>query len=145
MENVKNILEALLQPSSKQQAWKLHIIKNWPSIIGNLHEKVSLQKINNSSVVLGVYDSCWIQELYLLSKLILKKINAHLDHPRIETIRFQCIEKATKKESMKKKQTTDATSCNIILKPRELVALEKIRDPQLSQALQGFLAKCQQY
>jgi len=143
MNNVKTILDSLLQPSTKQETWKLNLIKNWPTIIGTpLHEKVSLQKINNTSVVLGVYDSSWMQELYLLSKLILKKINSHLDRPRIETIRFQCIEKKEPTHKLKEAQTQQERK--IILKPQEIKALQKIQDPQLSEALQGFLRKCQQ-
>lgn len=142
MQNVKNILDLLLQPSVQNEAWKLNLIKNWPTIIGSLHEKVSLQKINATSVVLGVYDSSWIQELYLLSKLILKKINSHLDRPRIETLRFQCIEK--KEQTIKRKPMLQRPEIKIILKPQESAALQKIQDPQLQAALQGFLRKCQQ-
>ena len=146
MQNVKNILDSLLQPSAQNEAWKLNLIKNWPTIIGSLHDKVSLQKINATSIVLGVYDSCWIQELYLLSKLILKKINSHLDRPRIETLRFQCIEPTSSNRSInKKKPTLQALPLKKIeLKPQEILALQKIQDPQLSDALQGFLRKCQQ-
>jgi hypothetical protein len=142
MQNVKNILDSLLQPNIQQEAWRLNLIKNWPTIIGSLHEKVSLQKINTTSLVLGVYDSSWIQELYLLSKLILKKINAQLDRPRIETLRFKCVEK--KEQIFKKKSTSTQQEKVIHLKPQEFLALKKIQDPQLSDALQGFLRKCQQ-
>lgn len=141
MQNVKNILDSLLQPSIHHEAWKLNLIKNWPSIIGSLHDKVCLQKIQATSVVLGVHDSSWIQELYLLSKLILKKINSHLDTPRILTLRFQCIEK---KEITKKKSVAVFIKKTVNLKPQEYKALEKINDPQLSAALQGFLERCLQ-
>lgn len=151
MHNVKNILDGLLQPSTQRESWKIHLIKNWPTIMGNLHEKISLQKIHSNCVVIGVYDSSWMQELYLLSKLILKKINDHLDRPRIETLRFVCIESSAVKNALDKKNLTDSIKNRSIrpekifsLKPHELVALEKIRDPQLSQALQGFLKKCQE-
>ena len=141
MQNVKNILDTLLQPSAHNEAWKLNLIKNWPTIIGSLHDKVSLQKIHATSVVLGVHDSSWIQELYLLSKLILKKINNSLDQPRILTIRFQCIEK---KEITVKPKSKTVVNKKIELKKNELQALEKINDPQLSDALQGFLQRCLQ-
>ena len=142
MQNVKNILDSLLQPSIHTEAWKMNLIKNWPTIIGSLHEKVSLQKINATSVVLGVYDSCWIQELYLLSKLILKKINSSLDRPRIETLRFQCIEK--KEQIIYKKPAPPRPERTTALKPQEISALQKIQDPELSAALEELLRKCQQ-
>ena len=140
MQNVKNILDSLLQPSIHKEAWKINLIKNWPTIIGSLHEKVSLQKINATSVVIGVYDSCWIQELYLLSKLILKKINSSLDRPRIETLRFQCIEK--KELVIKKQAPTQEQQLKRALKPKESLALQKIHDPQLYAALQTLLQRC---
>ena len=142
MQNIENILNSLLKPSERQEAWKLNLIKNWPTIISSLHEKVSLQKINATSVVLGVYDSSWIQELYLLSKLIVKKINKGLDRPRIETLRFQCIEK--KEPITKAKLIPLKKEVKIKLKPQEAFALRKINDPELSDALQGFLQKCLQ-
>ncbi len=140
MQNVKNILDSLLQPSLQKEAWKINLIKNWPTIIGSLHEKVSLQKINATSVVLGVYDSSWIQELYLLSKLILKKINSNLDRPRIETLRFQCIEK--KEHVVKKQAPMQELERKRTLKPQEILALQKIHDQQLSAALQSLLQRC---
>ena len=142
MQNVKNILDSLLQPSIHNEAWKLNLIKNWPTIIGSLHDKVSLQKIHATSVVLGVHDSSWIQELYLLSKLILKKINSGLDQPRILTLRFQCIEK--KEIVVKPKLKSVIVKKERELKPQEFKALQKINDPQLSDALQGFLQRCLQ-
>ena len=142
VQNVKNILDSLLQPSIHHEAWKLNLIKNWPVIIGSLHDKVSLQKITATNVTLGVQDSSWIQELYLLSKIILKKINSHLDQPRILTLRFQCIEK---KESNKKIIVKTLPIKKIKeLKPQEIMALKKIHDPELSRALQGFLQRCLQ-
>jgi len=142
MQNVKNILESLLQPSIHLEAWKLNLIKNWPTIIGSLHDKVSLQKIYATSVVIGVHDSSWIQELYLLSKLILKKINDALDKPRILTLRFQCIEKKIIIAKQKSKLITIKKKRE--LQPQEVKALQKIDDPQLSDALQGFLQRCLQ-
>ncbi|MBV8660731.1 MAG: hypothetical protein JO129_01125, partial [Candidatus Dependentiae bacterium] len=70
------------------------------------------------------------------------KINSHLDRPRIETLRFQCIEK--KEQTIKQKPTPPKLDIKITLKPQESAALQKIRDPQLQEALQGFLRKCQQ-
>ena len=142
VQNVKNILDSLLQPTIHHESWKINLIKNWPTIIGSMHDKVSLQKIQATNIVLGVHDSSWIQELYLLSKLILKKINSNLDEPRILTLRFQCIEKKTCVIKVKAQPATLKKKRD--LKPQETQALKKINDPQLSDALQGFLQRCLQ-
>jgi len=144
MENVKKILDGLLQPSNQEDSWKINLIKNWPNIIGSLHEKISLHKINAKTIVVGVYDSSWTQELYLLSKLILHKINSSLDRPRIESLRFQCIEKITHQSKKKHRQVYKNIFIKKPLKTEQRNALQKIQDPQLAQALQDFLQKCQQ-
>src|SRR5690349_13440966 len=87
---IKNILEDILGQGNNN-SWQLHLIKNWSSIIGKLSTKVKLEKISNDTIVLGVYDSCWMQELYLLSDELLKKINSKLDEPKIKQIRFKQI------------------------------------------------------
>jgi len=142
MKNVKNILDSLLQPTIHHESWKINLIKNWPTIIGSMHDKVSLHKIQSTNIVLGVHDSSWMQELYLLSKLILKKINKNLEEPRILTLRFQCIEK--KVRTIKAKPKSVFIPKKITLKPQENLALKNINDPQLSDALQGFLQRCLQ-
>ncbi len=142
MKNVKNILHTLLQPSNHHDSWKLELVKNWPTIIGSLHDKVSLQKIQATTIVLGVQDASWMQELYLLSKMIIKKINDGLDKPRITAIRLQCIEKKEKKALTKMVKKDSEQLVN--LQPEQIQALKKIKDPELLQALQGFLKKCLQ-
>ena len=109
--------------------------------MGNLVSKVSIHKIYNNSIVLGVSDSSWMQELYMLSNLIKKKINATLDEPRIETIRFQYVAKKekSKQQVLTSKQPEQSTRT---LTHKEKKALEKISDPELSEALQRLLTKC---
>ena len=84
-----------------------------------------------------------MQELYLLSKLILKKINKDLDSPRIETIRFQCLEKKKEKKEVFQEKVI-AIKKQIPLNSHQAKALSKINDQELSQELEKFLQKCQQ-
>jgi hypothetical protein len=142
MKDVKNILNILIQQNVHEESWKLQLVKNWPTVIGSLHDKISLQKIQATTIVLGVKDTNWMQELYLLSKMIIKKINDSLDKPRITAIRFQCVEKKAEKITTPKKITPENKP--ISLSSQQIQALEKIEDPELLQALQGFLKKCLQ-
>ena len=109
--------------------------------MGTLVSKVSIRKIYNDSITLNVSDSSWMQELYLLSSLIKKKINAALDKPRIETIRFYYA--AQKEEKIEKTIEEIATpNKEITLTTKEQNALKKISDPELYQALTRLLQKC---
>ncbi|MGZ6251129.1 MAG: DciA family protein [Candidatus Chromulinivorax sp.] len=146
MENIKNLLDTFIKPANIKDAWKLNLIKNWSTIIGNLQSKVCLQKIHTHHVVLGVYDTSWMQELYLLSTLILKKINNHLDSPRISSIRFVSVQPS----DQEKNRFSDNSKSNssffkkVQLSIIEKKALNKIKDQELAVALENFLQRCLQ-
>ncbi len=137
---IKQLIHAVFdQPDN----WKIDLLRNWDSIIGNLNTKVYLEKITDDTLVLGVTDSCWLQELYLLSHVILQVINEKLDRPRIKQLRF-------KKIGIRpvKKQTYTApkprTRTKRPLTQKEQRALTHIKDAQLQQALEDFLIRCYQ-
>lgn len=137
---IKDFLNSFLKTET---TWKLQLIKDWPKIIGKLGNKVKLEKVQETTLVLSVIDSCWLQELYLLSPILLHTINEKLDQPRIKRLRFKQSEikvknekRETKKEIYKVKQYT--------LSLTEQKALKRIDDQQLSSALKNFLYRCRQ-
>lgn len=138
--HIKDVVQKVVA-NQNSNSWQINLLTNWNSIIGGLKTKVKLEKIQDDTLILGVYDSSWMQELYLLSNVIIKTINSKLDQPRIKHIRFKRAEwKNENKEQIK--EIKKAHSKKIELSSRELFALKKIRDPQLSEALKNFLIKC---
>lgn len=140
MKHIKDCLPNI-SLSNHQKNWKFQLMHEWSTIMGNLVSKVSIYKIYNDSIILGVSDSGWMQELYLLSNLIKQKINTVLDKPRIETIRFQYIS-ANKTPKTNSIPAPAPTIPDRLLTTREKKALEKINDPELIQALTRLLQKC---
>lgn len=144
MNHIKNIVTQIIKSSSPEQNWKSSIMENWSEIIGSLASKVFIERIYQDTIILAVTDSCWMQELHLLSELIKTKINSALSQPRIKTIRF--------KYSTKKIMTQPKISVNEPLpfipkplSPQEQQALTCIQDQELSQALTRFLQKCHHF
>jgi hypothetical protein len=139
-QSIKSVFKNILAP---EQHWKLNLLNNWAAIIGSIGQYVHIEKIHDDTLILSVVDSCWMQELYLLSDLLLKKINQNLDEPRIKNLRF-------KQSSVRKKKVACAKvkpkplHKNVLLSAQERAALEKIKDPQLSKALEEFLVRCYQ-
>ncbi len=139
MQNIKSFLNIFIQP---QKSWKKKLLQEWPTIIGPLAANVSLEKIYDELIILGVPDSCWLQELYLLSDTILATVNKSLDQPRIKQVRFKQVlhkKKNQKVEEQKQKNETQSRS----LSNEEKKALDKIEDPQLKRSLHTFLSRCQ--
>ena len=135
---IKNILEHLL---GQHNNWQLQLLHNWPTIVGSIRTKVHLLKIQEDTLVIGVMDSCWLQELYLLSPLLIRTINEKLDQPRIKKLRFKTVGITDKKE--KKQAPNKKMSCSIVhLSAYEEETLRGIKDEQLRQSLKDYLLRC---
>jgi len=138
--NLKELLHALIRP---EKNWKTDLLYRWNDIIGPLHSKVRIDKVYDDTLVLGVFHSCWMHELYLLSPLLIKTINEKLDQPYIKEIRFKQI--GLKKS---KKNITEHNAINrnkvVHLTKEEEIRLEKIADPALRDALKAFRIRCYQ-
>jgi len=136
---IKHILDSFLVG---QDSWKTQLLGNWESIIGNLKDKVHIEQILDDTVILGVYNSSWMQELYLLSNVLLKLINQKLDQPRIKHLRFK---KSSKRVFVHRTTTMHAKNKKLVtLTQKEQHALTNIDDPDLRTALKEFLVRCYQ-
>ncbi len=128
---------------SKHKDWKFQLLSNWPSIVGNLETHVRLEKIDNETLVLSVQDSCWLQELYLLSPLLIRTINKTLDQPYVKHLRFKTAGVQYKKNKTHKKEATREYK-KVVLTKTEEEALHNIQDTQLKEVLRSFLIRCYQ-
>jgi len=137
-KSIKDLLPTILQNDDN---WKFTLLNSWQEIFGTLSSKVHLEKIQEDTLILGVLDSCWLQELYLLSPILLKTINKTLDQPRIKHLRFKTIgiKKNKQQEQLKKKQGQQVEK---ELSAVEQKALKQLKDQQLSQALKNYLLRC---
>jgi len=137
-KSIKDLLPTILQEHNN---WKFTLLNAWQDIFGSLSSKVHLERIHEDTLILGVQDSCWLQELYLLSPVLLKTINKTLDQPRIKHLRFKTIgvKKIKPLSVLKKKQEQ---KIEIPLTAQESSALQQLKDKQLSQALRNYLLRC---
>lgn len=137
-------MKSLVQNIFKEQDnWKIRLLKIWPEVLGHMNTKIHLEKIEDDCLVLGVSDSCWMQELYMLSPLLLATINKKLDVPRIKHLRFKKV--GIRNRSVKLPATRRRDPFIITpLSPKEELALTRIKDPELSNYLKDFLRRCQQ-
>jgi len=131
--NLKELLQTLINP---EQNWKTDLLYRWKEIIGPLHSKVRIEKIHNDTLILGVFHSCWMQELYLLSPLLIKTINGKLDQPYIKQIRFKQV--SLKKNKIKTSAISITHKKEVFLRKEDEHALAKITDPALRDALKAF-------
>jgi hypothetical protein len=141
----KKILYHFFSQNQETSAWKIELLQKWETVLGNLKTRVVLEKIQDDTLILGVHDSCWLQELYLLSPLIMATINANLDQPRIKNLRFKLTAPSTKKYIPRDQGTVNINTFKArALNAQEQRALDAITDEGLRQVLHDFLMKCSQ-
>lgn len=137
-------LKDILQKTLQQESWKLVLLAEWPTIMGSLAKRVQIERIDGSTLILGVQHASWMQELYLLSTVLLKTINTHLGKTYIQKLVF-------KTSGSKKKTTTPQERKPVYIKPQvvpltfaQKQALAAIKDPELQQSLREFFYRCMQ-
>ncbi len=136
-KQVKDIISTFFSDAD----WRVKLHMQWPSIVGELSDKVSIEKIEGDTLVLSVIDSCWLQELYFLSSLLRSTINKSLDQPRIKQIRFKKATVVTKKEGRFKEGMTCPIK-RIRLSHAEQYALDQLADKELQKVLERFCIRC---
>lgn len=138
---LKNLLHNFLSHKT-EHPWKVNLLSQWGSIVGNLSSKVMIEKIYEDTIVLGVYESCWMQELYLLSPLLIANINSNLDQPRIKKLRFKLVQQYAEKKDAVIQTKHVIPKNNRALNMHEEKALSTIQDPALREALKNYLFRC---
>ena len=138
MVSINQVLDTFLK---EQTDWKRYLMANWNTILGPIANHARIEKIEDNTLIIGVTDSAWMQELYLLSHVLLCKINQSLEQPYLKKIRFKCSTKKFFKQptlSTKKEYQLPRHTLNF----KEQRALKAINDQELSTVLEEFLMRC---
>jgi hypothetical protein len=145
MPEIKQVLHTLLDPSKD---WRLYLLTQWNSIMGSLAARVRLERIEQAPegtmLILGVYESVWLQELHMLSAVLIRSINAKLGQPYIKQVRLILV---IKQKDRSKKYTDTLPILHqekIVLTEQEKKALAAISNAELKQTLENFLLRCSQ-
>jgi Dna[CI] antecedent, DciA len=122
--------------------WRLVLLNNWSTIVGSLKTRICLEKIFDDMLVIGVYEYHWMQELHMLSRVIIATINKHLDKPRIVKLQFRLKEEKPK-HFLPRPAPSVYVSRAVTFTEKQQQALINIADEGLRQALTNFFIRCQ--
>jgi len=135
---LKWLLESII-PQSLQ--WKIRIFNQWDDIIGNLKDKVWIEKIDGSILYLKVSHPTWAHELSLLSPMLTKKINALFPEKKISAIRLRSSMIEKKRIERKKKQKYVEPPTRLLNKT-EKAMLKRLGNKELQSAFSAYFIKC---
>lgn len=138
---IKNILDSIL---SKENDWKFQLLDIWPKMVGSLGTKMLLEKIQEDAITVGVYDPHWMQELFLMSNIIINKINKELKTTKIKKIKFKIVEASSTRswDVYRTNKTQDADINNIKIDIRYQKILNTIVDNELKNCMEKYLKIC---
>lgn len=123
--------------------WRLTLIKEWPIIFGPLSSRVFIESITDTTLVLGVSDACLMQELYVLSPLILSTVQKSIGNSFIKQVRLKRTHMVTYQKPYKKMHISYPIK-SVTLTHAETYALECIVDSELKEALRMYCIRCHQ-
>ena len=137
---VKDIIPRILDVDD----WKIGLARHWEQVVGTLQTRIRLEKIFDDTVVIGVYESHWMQELYLLSSVLRDSINRFLGEHRINHLRFTLVEE--RKRTVRKPQSKKfIRPKHVSLSLQQEKALKGIPDEKLRTALIDYWSRCTVY
>ena len=137
---IKDIIPQLLE---EKVDWHRALLQNWQSIVGTLKTRIRIEKIYDNTLIIGVYESHWMQELYLLSSVLIDSVNTFLGEPRIAHLRFKLVEEKKRTPFLKKSVKTRKQTA-LRLSVAQEKALASLKDEQLKKALRDFWGRCQE-
>lgn len=137
-----SITDLIPRVLSQEHQWKYQLLRSWKSIFGSMSNKLYLEKIVGDTLVLAVYDACWMHEFYALSNVLINSINKTLEKPYIKQLRFKRAGLKESKKNIKKTKEYGSINYNVKLNTEEQKALTQITDPQLALELRNFLMRC---
>lgn len=140
MKNSPDLAQILAQYlAQKISPWQFKIIQDWAIIAGNLSEYARVEKVTNDTLFLGVYDTAWMQELHLLSNMILQKVNRHLGNTYIKQIRLKYVQRH---RFQPPRATNSQAIPESMLSKAELKALLNVKDLELRKSIEQFRHRC---
>lgn len=121
--------------------WRKRLVKEWPSIVGDLHKRMRLEKVAHDVVVIGVYEVHWMHELYMMSSMITDVINKKLGGTFVTKIRFTVVNQTETKTKKSSALNQASVSSRPLAEPQKK-ALDNIQDQQLQEALSKLWQRC---
>ncbi len=136
--HIKNILAKIIEKDD----WRIDLMRRWDMVVGSLQTKVRLEKTYDDTAVIGVYESHWLQELYLLSDELCDSINNVIGQHKIKNIRFVLVEERERPKQVVQKPKKLVVPATVTLTDKQQKALKGIKDPELKDAMKVFWSRC---
>ncbi len=139
LKDIKFLINNIIY--NNNESWKFKLLSQWDFIVGNLNDRIRLESINGSTLIVGVYNYQWMQEFFAMQSYILSNINSHLDGYYIKRLKFKLVETNQPKFCYLKFNPIKGQNIADIKFPIENI-LDNISDDLLKKELSNYIKKC---
>lgn len=142
--DLKNLLDHVLADAGANDTdWRMTVIKKWHEVVGPIARYAVIEKIDGDTLVVAVASNIWMQELYSMSPILIKRVNQLVGGQRIAKVRFKYLQKARcSARARVVAAPSESQAADRVLNASEHAALKRVSDRELSQALRAFLMRC---
>lgn len=136
-----SLAECLNTALPRSDDWQTSLARGWTTAVGELATHMRLEQIRGNLLIIGVYDSHWISELFMLAPRIVQEINGFLGGSYVAQIRFVLANQTVKQTSSqprKKMRDFREPISAMQMTARQAQILASIKDVQLHDALEKF-------
>ena len=125
----------------KEHRWKINLMNEWESLMGAFAKNTSIEKIDRGCIWISVKHPAIAQELTMLQKFILERINLIITPEVINSIIFKI--KSSAPTAQKKTRTRyQDLSHQQELTPQETKLLAVIKSNDLQSSLARYFRRC---
>lgn len=145
MKTLHTLLDSFLEQSDNR--WQVKLRADWQIIMGDLSKRARLERINGTTLVIGVYDSHWMHELHALSRMILARVNNALtaDYPAdFMLTALRCVWVEQKAPRATKPMKVPEAPKKIRISQEIMHYADRVNSDELKQALLDFYVRCRQ-
>ena len=142
---IKDFLNTLF---NKEENWHIRLLEEWPNIVGTLKTRICLEKIEGSTIIIGVYESHWMQELHLLSRFLVARINTSLGvelgspEKYVHQVKFKLMDLPKARTASYIRINTTYSHTPLALNATHEQLLSTIKDSGLRSSLALFFRTC---
>ncbi len=136
---IKDLIAHIVNPTKD---WRLLLLHKWPTIVGSLKTRIRLERIYQTTLIIGVYESHWMQELFILSRMLMQTINKHLGHPYVTELKFKLIEPLPLEKKAESLENQVLPYAPVSFTVAHHQALNHVYDDQLRNVLTHFFIRC---
>lgn len=142
MKSLHTVVTAVLK---SQDNWKIRLMSQWELIVGAMGQHICLEKIVDATLIVGVHDTKWMQQLHYLSHELIDLINRGLEGSYVTAIRLVLSRRLRISYSKPRRKTTSTADVRKItyarrtLTHKQLQALQHITDNELQNCLRDLM------